>query len=255
MFRIAPRTAGLVFVLCSPIGPLMAQVPPTDERPAAAEDVVVAVIDFTNSALGNTAAFAAAETGAAALLLGELHGQAGIQLVERERLSAVLDELDLVRSGRVAASDAARAGRLLGAHYVVTGVIFVDPGGTLRIDARTIEVETAAIVASESVVGRADDLVDAMTRLGGRLDLGPVLRARQAAAELPDASDEVDRRRRADLSYARALVDEDRGDRQSALAMYRAFLEAGPEGHAPELRARARARIAALSAGLLSSGG
>ncbi len=235
----------LVLSLCVPAASAAAQVPPDPDSP---QPIVVAVIDFTNASLVDHAAFGPAQAGVAALLIGELHGQPGIQLVERERLDEVLDELDLARSGRIGAAGAARAGRLLGARYVITGVILIDPGGTLRIDARAVEVETAAVAHTETVVGEADDLIDAVTRLGARLDLGLALHAGTPRPTPSDTMESVARRRRADLSYARALQREDRRDPVGALIMYRAFLEACPDDYAPELQARARTRIAQLSA-------
>ena len=210
---------------------------------------VVAILDFTNSALRDHDAYAAAETGVAGLLLAELHEIAGIQLVERERLDEVLAEIELGRSGPVAPGTAARVGELLGAQYVITGVFVVDRGGTLRVDARAIHVESGRVVHTETVIGRADDLVEAVDRLGGQL--GAALSLPPGDPTRPtDEADFVRARRLADLRYARALREEDRQNTDAAVRLYRAFLDACPPGYAPDLQRRARSRLSVLSSTL-----
>ena len=213
----------------------------------AARPPVVAVLDFTNGSLVDHDAYAPATAAIAALLLGELQGHSGLRLVERERIEDVLAELDFGRSGRIAAATAARAGHLLGAEYVITGILMVDRSGSLRIDARAVDVETAIVVYGETVVGVADDLIDAVGRLGARLRSTLVLQSRFPA----DPSDEDDTRlrarTRADLNYARALREEDRRNARGALEQYQAFLSACPAGYALDRQAHARSRIAVLS--------
>jgi TolB-like protein len=90
------------------------------------------------------------------MLITDLADLPEIRVVERARLKAVLDEHGLVASGKVDAASAARVGKLLGARELVLGSFF-DLAGTLRIDARVVEVETGKVVRSVGVNGPAAD--------------------------------------------------------------------------------------------------
>jgi len=94
--------------------------------------------------------------GLAQMLITDLAELGEIRVVERTRLNAVLEEQKLAASGKVDAATAARIGKLLGARALVLGSYF-DLAGTLRIDARVVEVETGKIVRSVGANGPAAD--------------------------------------------------------------------------------------------------
>lgn len=90
--------------------------------------------------------------GLAQMLISDLSVSPAFSVVERDRLQSIQKELDLMRSGRMDAATGARAGRLLGARFVVVGGFF-DLAGTLRADARIVEVETGKVIASHGAQG------------------------------------------------------------------------------------------------------
>lgn len=62
-------------------------------------------------------------TGVADMLVTALSETKKYTLIEREKLEKVLDEQRLGASGAVTAQTAAKIGRLLGAHYIITGAV------------------------------------------------------------------------------------------------------------------------------------
>jgi TolB-like protein len=117
--------------------------------PAWAADTV-AVLYFTHSEMNPE--LSGLKVGLAQMLITDLTGTAGLEVVERERLQAILDELKLGHDGIADPSSAARVGKLLGARFMVLGGYF-QLGETLRVDARVVEVETSRIVGSHGVNG------------------------------------------------------------------------------------------------------
>jgi len=120
-------------------------------------------------------------SGMADMLTTELYKTGRFIVVERKELGAALDEQDLAASGRISKATAAKTGELLGAEYLVVGVIteFEEKssktggglGGQLGnvgvllgggktsahigIDIRLIDATTGAIVQAQNAEGRA----------------------------------------------------------------------------------------------------
>ena len=106
------------------------------------------------------------EGGFSEILQAELAGLEGVRLVERAKLDALLREQKLALSGLVAADSAAKVGRLLGAERMIFGS-FIELGANLRIEARLVDVETAAILDAETAEGPAEafaGLVESLAR-------------------------------------------------------------------------------------------
>jgi len=89
---------------------------------AFADKPSVGVIDFTND---TTAGWWHGTTGRdlSGMLSNEMSSGGKFKMVERAKLDAVLAEQDLGTSGRVKKSTAAKAGKLTGAKYLVTGTV------------------------------------------------------------------------------------------------------------------------------------
>ena len=81
-----------------------------------------------------------------------------VRVVERARIEEILAELSLTSSARFDRSNAARLGKLLGAKLLVLGSFF-ELAGSIRIDARVVEVETGRVVKSVGVRGKAEDVL------------------------------------------------------------------------------------------------
>src|SRR5262249_7790431 len=88
----------------------------------AAPRPAVAILYFDYA--GADADMALLKKGLAQMLISDLSAVDAVQLVERDRLEAVLAELKLGRSGAIDPATAAKVGKLLGARYQVLGGYF-----------------------------------------------------------------------------------------------------------------------------------
>jgi TolB-like protein len=137
--------------------------------PARAQASAVAVLYFEN---GANPELDMLKIGLAQMLITDLQGTQGLTIVERARLQAILDELELGHSGKVDEATAAQVGKLLGAEYMVMGSYF-EMAGTLRIDTRVVRVETGEVVHAKGVHGGTSELWTLEKDIAQ--DLSPVL--------------------------------------------------------------------------------
>ena len=113
----------------------------------------LAIADLTNDTGDPT--FDAAGKGVASVLITKFSRLEGIQIVERERLQEVVAEIELGKSGVVDPKTAAKAGKVVGAQYVVLGSIFSVKLPSVSVSLRVVNVETGTTsVAQQS--GGAD---------------------------------------------------------------------------------------------------
>jgi TolB-like protein len=110
--------------------------------PASARAGTVAVLYFENQ--GNPG-LESLKVGLAQMMVTDIKAGGDVDVIERARLQEIMDELELGHNGVVNEATAAKVGKLLGAQYLVMGSYF-ELMGTLRIDARVVEVETGRIV-------------------------------------------------------------------------------------------------------------
>lgn len=156
--------------------------------------------------------------GLAQMMISDLSTLDAIQLVERDRLEEILAELKLGQSNKIDPASAAKAGKLLGARYMVLGGYF-DLKSKLRVDARVVEVETGKVVQSVGATGEADDFLALEQKLV--TDIGAIL-GKQLA--IPPPKTPVSPRvkpptklaRHTAVLYSRALHDIDSGHKSMA---------------------------------------
>jgi TolB-like protein len=176
----------------------------------------VAVLYFDYS--GNDEELGVLRKGMAQMMISDLSALDAIQLVERDRLEEVLAELKLGQSGKIDAATAAKAGKLLGARYMVLGGYF-DLKGALRVDARVVEVETGKVVQSVGATGETDDFLTLEQKLVS--DVGAVLDNQLAipprkAFPAPRVRPPARLARHTAVLYSRALNDIDAGNKPRA---------------------------------------
>jgi len=92
-------------------------------------------------------------------------------VVERARLNDVLEELKLGQSGKVDPKSAVQVGKILQAHYLVTGSI-VSFKGKLVFTMRAFTVENTSVVAVGKEFGTDDDVMNAEVKLVELLQKG-----------------------------------------------------------------------------------
>jgi TolB-like protein len=228
----------------------------------------VAVLDLANHT--GDASLDGAGAGLSGVLVSKLVLVEGVEVVERERLAAVLGELALARDGVLDPATAVRAGKLLGATHMVSGDLVSARPPSLSLSLRVVEVETGRVLAASEVRGEVGErgeeffvLVDEAT--AGLIDaLAVKLAARDRIAVGQVAVKGLD----AVTAYGRAVTALDRGDRaaaeaalqqalalepgfrlaEGALARVSAEVASAREGYANAAVTEARAQLAALEA-------
>lgn len=218
-----PRTTALVALLVAPLLALGASAwaaAPAPAAKAAGEARVkpaVAVIYFDYD--GERADLAVLKKGLAQMLISDLSHLETVTMIERLRLQEVIDELELGKSKKIDPSTAARVGKLLGARYMVLGGYF-ELMGTLRVDARVVEVETGKVIRSVGAAGKPDDFASVELKIAQELE-GVLTSEAFGAAAAPEVA--PPRRKRPKtlraktaVKYSRALDALDHGDKETA---------------------------------------
>jgi TolB-like protein len=182
---------------------------------AVAEPATVAVMYFDYD--GKDADLAMLRKGLAQMLITDLVATPAIRVVERDRLQEVIGELKLQATSKIDAASAVKAGKLLGARYLVVGGSF-DVMKQLRTDARVLDVETGKVIFSSGATGKPDDFLALEQKLASELgayfatSLPPVkaeVRAPRPPAKLKASTV---------IAYGKALDALDAGDRKTAKA-------------------------------------
>ncbi|MGH7526078.1 MAG: CsgG/HfaB family protein [Gemmatimonadales bacterium] len=217
--------------------PAVAQTPDPDRR------ATVAVLYFTNSALVRHEEYAPLSKGIAEMLITELAASPALQVVERDRLQTLLEEQDLGGAGRVDQETAVRLGKILGVRHLLMGGFIIDRREEMRLDLRAVNVETSRVEYVETVSGKSEEVLGLVARLGAkvnqRLRLPPLPSRTKPAAGKTSRTGQL----RAVMLLGRALEENDRGNIDGAIALYRQALDVYPEYE------RARVLLASLETG------
>jgi len=217
------RARGVLAVLTLVPVLLSAQQRGQDTRPG------IAVFPFANGgSYGQSKEdFDALERGIAGLMISELAQNPAARLVEREQVQRLLDEQNLGAQSRVDPQTAAKVGKLVGARYVILGN-FIDFYGDFRVDVRLVNTETSEIVKTESDRQQREHLFDIIRNVATRLmkdaNLPPVQRG---------ASNEQRMNRQVPTEaltyYPRALLYQDRGQKDKAVEMFNRAIAIFPD--------------------------
>lgn len=174
--------------------------------------------------------------GLAEMFTTDLANVGRLKVVERVRLQAILDELELARSEYVDQSTAPRVGQLLGAGRVVGGSYLVTDQEELRLQVTLADVATGERIPQ---LDRQRAGIEEMFELQKEVtfsivdQLGVELTPQERAAiqEVPTQN------LQAFLAYSRGLMEEDRGNYGAAARFYQqaqqidpSFEEAGQRG-------------------------
>ena len=137
----------LVLLACAAAPPAA----PAPKRP------VLAVLYFDNDS--GKPELDILQKGLADMLVTDIAAAQMVQVVERQKLQSLIDELDLQRSKFFDPATAVRLGKIIGATHAVTGS-FHSFEPTLRIDVRLIEIATSKVVLADSVTGTKDQFFE-----------------------------------------------------------------------------------------------
>jgi len=216
------RARSVVMVLSLLPALLVAQQRGQDTRPG------IAVLPFNNGGSYGQGKedFDALERGIAGMMISELAQNPAARVVERQEIQRLVDEQNLGAQGRVEGNTAAKIGKLVGARYMVMGT-FVDFYGDFRVDVRLINTETGEVVKTESERMQRDHLYDIIRNVAGRL-----MKDANLPALAHQASDQRMSRQvptEALTYYSRALLYQDRGQKDKAVEMFNHALAIFPE--------------------------
>jgi TolB-like protein len=181
----------------------------------AAARPTVMVLYFDNNAAGP--AYEGLAKGLADMMMTDLAAVPSVQVVEREKLDALLAELKLQRSKYFDGKTAQRLGKGIGAEYAVTGA-FLSIEPAVRIDVRLIKVESGAVVKAASVTGRKDDFFKLQVELASKLTdgLSEVVAASDAQQIVASARKNRVGSLDSVIDYGRGIDARDRGDLTAA---------------------------------------
>jgi TolB-like protein len=126
----------------------------------------LAIIYFDNS--GGEPSMDKLKKGLADMLITDLSNVNMLDIVERDKLEAILKEQKLSNSKDFDPNTAAKVGKLLGAQVILTGGYF-EMMGSLRIDARFIDVETGKILKSDGVDGETTSFFKIQKQLSWKI--------------------------------------------------------------------------------------
>ena len=184
-----------------------------EELAAEIDARVVAVLPLAYQ--GGNDRYAPLGRGLSEMITVDLASIRRIRVVERVRLQALLDELELAQSDYVDPSSAPRVGRLLGAGRLVGGSYNVLGDDELRMDVALAELEQqAASPDFETRSGALDDLFELQKelvfRVIDRLGIELTPEEREAIESVPT------RNLQAFLAYSRGLLEQDQGNYATA---------------------------------------
>lgn len=188
----------------------------------------IAVLPFNNGGSYGQGKedFDALERGIAGMMISELSANPAARVVERQEIQRLLEEQNLGAQNRVDPATAARIGKLVGARYTVLGT-FVDFYGDFRVDVRLVNTETGEIIKTESERMQRDHLFDIIRNISARL----MKDANLPALQRPASDQRMNRQvpTEALTYYSRALLYQDRGDKEKAVDYFNRALAIFPE--------------------------
>ena len=189
--------------------------------------ITLAVLDFENNGFYDTQTYQPLSKGLAQMMITEIQQIESIQVVERQRLQAILDELKLSQSGLLSEERSMQVGKMLGAKYLVFGGYLVGMDKKIRIDVRVVEVETGLTLKAEEQTGKVEKVLVLLKKLSKNLmqDIQVNL-TREEEKRLKSASDV-----KADalLAFSTAVSYEDKQDYQNAVLFYKKAVDIDPD--------------------------
>lgn len=185
----------------------------------------VMVLYFDNNT--GDPAYDALGKGLADMMITDLSALPGVQIVEREKLQAVLEELHLQRTRYFDARTAQKIGGGIGAAFAVTGAL-LSAVPDLRIDVRVIRITTGEVVKADKVVGKSDRFFELEQELVTHLADGLGTALGQGGGRGLKAQSRVDDLGTA-VEYGKGLDLRDGGDLASAAQHMETAMKAAPQ--------------------------
>ena len=194
--------------------------------PDGSEVTTIAIMEFDNFSVGQyQEELGYLAKGLADFFEIDFSKVTSLRVVERDKINAVLRELELTEAGKVDQATAAKVGKLLGAQLMVFGSITQLDGKTARMVVRVVKTETSEILTSVDKEGKPDYVKmekELVAELAEKLDI-------KITGEIKDLIQETATQSMdAATLYSKALFYQDKYDYQQAYAFFKQAYEADP---------------------------
>lgn len=185
------------------------------QQPGEARAVAVLPMTFS----GTDQTLAPLGRGLSDLLINDLARSPEVQLLERDRIQAMVDEIALSQSGRVDAASSLRAGKLIRAGRVVQGAITQTGARNLTVNAAVMNVATSQQQGRDVT---SSDVLDQIFTIEKNLALGlfDQLGVRLSAADRAAIEQRPTRSLQAFLAFSNGLMAEDEGRYNDAATFF-----------------------------------
>jgi TolB-like protein len=187
----------------------------------------LAILYFDNS--GGDPSLDKLKKGLADMLITDLSNVRMLDIVERDKLESILTEQKLNNSKAFDPATASKIGKLLGVQIILAGGYF-DMLGSIRIDARFIDVETGKILKSDGVDGQTEAFFKIQKQLSWK-----IIRNMDVKLTPDEQKEMVNREKATSLSvgdiqkYSTAIDLYDNGKKGEAKKMLEALLKKYPD--------------------------
>jgi TolB-like protein len=136
---------------------------------SAEDSKTLAILDFSNNSLVDKEKHASLSQGLAEIMITELSKVQSLQLVERQKINSLIQEMQLSQSGIISEDAGVQVGKLLGAHFLVFGSYMISFNNKIRVDIRIVNVETGVTVKAEEVTDKVSKLFEIIKKLNEKI--------------------------------------------------------------------------------------
>jgi TolB-like protein len=188
---------------------------------------------FDNAAIyrDTTYDFEPLSVGVPDMLLTDLAASSSVRVVDRQRLNEMLKEQNLSASDHIDRATAVRVGKLLGARYMLWGVVFIQGPNAVEVRVALDDLETGVVIPQPKLRarGKVDDILGIINQLGAKiaqeLQVPAAREPRTGCGARGSKANDL----RAVILLGRALTEQDKGNVAGAIARYRDALALAPQ--------------------------
>jgi len=182
----------------------------------------VAVLYFENKT--GKSEFDPLQKGLALMLITDLFAVKGLQIVERVRLQALVEEMGFGASGLVDARSAPRVGRILGARWLIGGEI---TEGSIKIQSNVLDAGEQKIIGQPLVRGEMSDLFRLEKEL--LFEIIKLLKIDLTPGEQEELRRPCSTNNKALMALFKGIEASDRGNYEKAAQFYESAIKEDPK--------------------------
>ena len=128
----------------------------------------IAILDFSNNCIFEKEKYASLSPGLAEIMITELSNIKTLKFVERQKINALIQEMQMAQTGLVSEETGVQVGKLVGAKYLVFGSYMIFDR-KVRIDVRIVEVETGLTIKAEQVTKKLSKMFEIIKELNKKI--------------------------------------------------------------------------------------